>query len=495
MSRPFWPKPKSVDGPNTPSTKLPSKTPFDEKLLLLLIRYWPISKSPASPLPSSIGNYTFTQGFGHATLPDTKVTPETLWLGASTTKAFVGAALSQFIQNGSYPAQLADGWSTPISSIIPDDVVLTDDWATRHLTLEDAAAHRTGMPRHDLSWKYTANGSHTPVGDVVRSLRHLHLTTEPRTVYQYCNIMYAVLLHVIETVTKQSLQTTFKGLIWAPLGMTSTYLDLREAKNSAHHLATGYYWDNATQSYGALQHDTLQESGASGIITSVVDHAKWVRSLIHYAPPLSLAAHADIRTPRFLGVGLYGLGWLRTAFHGEPLFHHAGQSLSFGTTIYWLPERQHGVVCANLAGEVVVRKLIEDAMGTAADKRHDWAPEYRKKLKNLPGFDGAVNSLYPNRTGKALPPSASLQDLAGEYYDTGYGRLTFQARGAAPGNGLPVRCPAGARFRRQLVGSLLPAQYLKASFKVDGKVSALDIVMDDELPGAKPFNVTFKKVD
>lgn len=248
------------------------------------------------------------------------------------------------------------------------------------------------MPRHDLSWKYATNGSHTPVRDAVRNLRHLYLTTEPRTVYQYCNMMYLVLSHVIETVTQQPLKATFKELIWAPLGMTSTYLDLQEAKDSPHHLATGYYWDNATQSHGAIRHDTLQESGAAGIITSVADHAKWVRSLLHHTPPLTAAAHADIRTPRFLArakpaadmdVGLYGLGWLRTAFHGEPLFYHSGQSLSFGTTIYWLPEREYGVIVmgnvyqrANSAGEVIVRKLIEDIMAIDADKRHDLAAEY-----------------------------------------------------------------------------------------------------------------------
>lgn len=42
-------------------------------------------------------------------------------------------------------------WTTPISQIIPDDFVLSDAWATEHLTLEDALSHRTGLPRHDKS--------------------------------------------------------------------------------------------------------------------------------------------------------------------------------------------------------------------------------------------------------------------------------------------------------------------------------------------------------
>lgn len=199
--------------------------------------------------------------------------------------------------------------------------------------------------------------------------------------------MYMVLSHVVETLAKQPLKTTFQELIWGPLGMTSTFLDLQEAKESGSYLATGYYWDNQTQSYGEVKLDTLQESGAAGIITSVVDHAKWVRSLIDETGPLSNTTHADIRKPRFISnaepasgmdVTLYGLGWQRTKFHGETLFQHSGQSLSFGTTIFWLPERKYGVITmanvflqGNMVGEVVVRKLIEDAMGIDPKERFD----------------------------------------------------------------------------------------------------------------------------
>ncbi len=136
-------------------------------------------------------------------------------------KAFVRATLSQFIQDKTYPALLEKGWNTPISSIIPDDFVLADDWATQHVTLEDAISHRTGLPRHDNSWRYSTNGSQTLVRDVVRNLCHLPLTAEPRASRQYCNLIYMVLSHVSETVTKRPLKTTFKELICGPLGMTS----------------------------------------------------------------------------------------------------------------------------------------------------------------------------------------------------------------------------------------------------------------------------------
>lgn len=100
---------------------------------------------------------------------------------------------------------LAKGWSTPISSIIRDDFVLQDEWATCHLTLEDAATHRTGMPRHDRASIREINGRKATPRDVVRNMRNLPLTVEPRTRFVYCNAMYVVLSHIIETVTGKGL--------------------------------------------------------------------------------------------------------------------------------------------------------------------------------------------------------------------------------------------------------------------------------------------------
>ncbi|KAJ6790029.1 hypothetical protein PWT90_05256 [Aphanocladium album] len=508
------------------------KTPFTDDFSTFVQSLLDEFKVPGISVAVIDGEKTFSefrfQGFGYATLPDVKATPETLWLGASTTKAFVGAALSQFIQNQTYPDVLKKGWSTPISDVIPDDFALTDDWATRHLTIEDAISHRTGLPRHDLSWSYTNKGSRTPVRDVVRNLRNLPLTAQPRAIYQYCNLMYMVLSHVIETLTKQPLKETFHELFWGPLNMTSTFLDLDDARKSSNSLATGYYWDKTTESYGAVKLDTLQESGAAGIITCVTDHAKWLRSLIYETGPLSNATHADIRKPRFISnaeptsgmdVTLYGLGWLRTKFHGETLFHHSGQSLSFGTTIFWLPERKYGVVVmgnvflqANMVGEVVARRLVEDALGVNAADRFDIFNKLKTDLeKRDREYSEAVKTLYPDLS-QGHPPTAALHILAGEYHNAGYGTLAFRKdRENQQDYLLAQRRDAVYQYKVRLVhvsgdewvayydslsGSRLPAQFFKAKFKFDdnAKPNALDIVMGDGTPGTEPFTVTFDRV-
>lgn len=108
-----------------------------------------------------------------------------MFYGTSITKAFIAAALSLIVDDVKSFSSVK--WQTPIIQIISNDFVLDDDYSTLHLTLEDAATHRTGMPRHDFS----ILGGNQTTRDVVRSLRHLPLTEPLRTTFQYCNLMYS----------------------------------------------------------------------------------------------------------------------------------------------------------------------------------------------------------------------------------------------------------------------------------------------------------------
>ena len=156
------------------------------------------------------------QGYGIASFPSTPVTPSTLFYCGSTSKAFTAAALSLLIDNSSSYSDIQ--WSTPISELIRDDFVLENEYATTHTTIEDALSHRSGLPRHDMSY----GGTKATVKSTVRDLRYLALTAEPRTKFQYCNLMFVVASHVVETLTGAWLGDFLKERVWEPLGMKST---------------------------------------------------------------------------------------------------------------------------------------------------------------------------------------------------------------------------------------------------------------------------------
>ena len=80
------------------------------------------------------------------------------------------------------------------------------------------------MPRHDPSYggiSPETNKQYTPK-DAVRSIRYLPFTAGLRETFQYCNIMFVVASHVVETLTGMWLGDFLKTEIWGVLGMSAT---------------------------------------------------------------------------------------------------------------------------------------------------------------------------------------------------------------------------------------------------------------------------------
>ncbi|MCJ1229284.1 hypothetical protein MMC12_005949 [Toensbergia leucococca] len=363
-----------------------------------------------------------------------------MYYAGSTTKSFTAAAISLLIDdtaNSSDPIK----WITPISSLIRDDFVLPDEYATAHVTLEDAASHRTGMPRHDGSY----GKRNDTVQSVARSLRHLPMTAEIRTRWQYCNIMFKVLSHVVETVIGMWLGDFLRTRIWEPLSMSSTYFSLQDAENAVNKenksLARGYFWDNHTQRYIPENWcNDPTESGDGAIISTVADYAKYLHTMIDQAPPISPAGHAALRTPRSFadlmehfpntGPTTYGLAWFRSTYRGESMIYHGGaMQCGFGTQMLYLPWRKWGVVImantfqtSNLAEEILQYALLDDLMDTPRVDRIDWQSrsdtEFERRTQAL---DHIREEWYPNAPKPPIPTTLSLSHYTGLYTNPAYG--------------------------------------------------------------------------
>lgn len=265
---------------------------------------------------------------------------------------------------------------------------MEDEWATKHLTLEDAASHRTGLPRHDMAMFQELDGKKSTVKDLVRNLRNLTLTMEPRAKFMYCNFMYVVLSHAVETITGKWLGHVLKEHIWTPLGMHSTYFDGNEARKKSENFATGYYWNKEEKEFKPVPDmDMTDVSGAGSIFSNVLDYAKWLKCLLHEDTPFSKATHTEIKKPRMMaglspteGMDLetYGLAWQRSVYRGNVIYHHSGGVHAFGAQVYWLPEHKFGVVAfgntamtSNAAEDVLVYKLINDKLAIPNEQRFD----------------------------------------------------------------------------------------------------------------------------
>ncbi|KAK7178458.1 penicillin-binding [Paraphaeosphaeria sporulosa] len=474
------------------------------------------------------------QGYGMATLPDTPATPSTLWYGASTTKAFTAALLAKMIDSGTYDA-LNKGWQTPISSIIRDDFVLQDEWSTQHLTLEDAATHRTGMPRHDKSsMRQHDCGRQVTVREIVRNLRNLQIHEQPRVKFLYNNFMYVVLSHVIETLQGQGLEDALREEIWDLLGMKSTCFSVEAAQGSAEHFASCYYWDEKEEAFKEVPPmGVFENSGAGAVLTNVLDYAKWVKCLLHESPPFSAKVHQDIKTPRIFGampmgpmdVNLYGLGWERNVYRNTPFYKHDGGMHAAGATVLWVPSRKLGVVgfantslSSNAVLETLVWRLVDDRLGAPTDERNAFTSMKWHGLLSKVRDDAsnAVKILYPDLPDPPLPPTATTSEVVGKYYDKGYKTLNLSEapHPDKPDEKILVAPRENMTWRSRMefhhvsgdywIVWSIPAgittpycrDYMRAQFKrgPDGKVSSLEILMETHLGYTYEGPVSFRRV-
>lgn len=283
-------------------------------------------------------------------------------------------------------------WSTPLAKLVRDDFVLEDEYMTSHATIEDALSHRTGMPRHDLSYGGSYDGHKVTPKDVVRSLRYLPLTAEPRTAWQYCNLMYVTVSYIIETLTGSWLGDVIRTRILAPLDMKSTYFSMADARKGPEGVAQGYYYYNGSY-IEVPDMDLLQVSGAGFIVSNVLDYSKWIRAMIDKAPPISKAGHQAIRKPRMLGPPIvgdspytgfvsYALGWDTGVYRGHQWWQHGGGMEAFGADVVFFPDLRFGLVAfgnigrwSNYAEKSLIWHLIDEKLGVPEEERFDWNKE------------------------------------------------------------------------------------------------------------------------
>ncbi|KAK4942699.1 hypothetical protein LTR10_017648 [Elasticomyces elasticus] len=481
-------------------TSAPKASPFDaefEKTTLQTLKEWHI---PGMSIAVIDGKDTWTQGYGYATLPDIPVKPSTLYYTGSTTKSFLAAAAAMLVHDNEKYSHVQ--WDTPMNELVRDDFVLEDEYATSHVTLEDALSHRTGMPGHTLTF-----GGNT-LKESVRSLRHLYLNKPIRTTWQYCNLMYMAVSHMVEVVTGSWLGDFFKEKIWAPLGMTSTFFRLDDAERYVQHhqdnaLATGYSWDKGSGISKPVAHwRDMPVAGAGAIISNVIDYAKYVRSMIEQSGPLPSQAYADLVSPRtimppfdphFSHTMLYSLGWMIGVYHGHTIITHGGGLDGFSSAMMYLPDKKFGiVVLANgqsRGTEDPAWYLIDNLLQVPQEKRInmlEWngsaQAEAQKQIESAPA------RLYPLAPSPGLPLTFPLADYTGVYTHPAYRPLVVSVTKDTPVPRLRAVAEGGVKVVLNLrhvtadhfVGDLVlfthgvePLAAIKAGFKLDiqGKVS------------------------
>ncbi|PWY88225.1 beta-lactamase/transpeptidase-like protein [Aspergillus heteromorphus CBS 117.55] len=504
-------------------------TPEFDDLVASLLEKW---KIPGLTIAIIHGSTTHSKAYGFASLPtQTPMTPTTLFSTCSTTKAFTAAALSLTLEDSqTTPTPIT--WTTPVSTLMRDDFVLSSPALTSSTTIEDILSHRTGLPGHfgAMSLAQPSESLRT----AVRKLRHLDIAYPPRTRFVYCNHMFIAASHLLESLTHKPMSQTLKERIWTPLGMNDTYFDVHAVRTDpalSPRLATGYVFDPVLNTQVSVPYlNYAPTTGTGAIVSTVLDYAHWIRALIYQSPPLSPQTHRSLRLPRSVisaddwdgmlgppagpgGFHLYSLGWFVDVYAGQQIYYHSGSWEGFGIMVGFLPGRGWGfAMMGNSQDARIVQlelylTLIDNLLGrTGAGVEDERTAHIRKlterwtpRVETLPAV---IDRLFPTlNLHTKLPHSLTLDSYTGTYTHPAYGTLVLEIRHGGLFSDLTDRViPRFMRFEH-VSGEFFVVKYfnpeaedagpefIKVEFYVDGGgvVGRVGLDMEPALGGEKTW--------
>jgi CubicO group peptidase (beta-lactamase class C family) len=359
------------------------------------------------------------------------VTQDTLFAIGSVTKAFTATTVGALVDEGLLE------WERPLRDYVPG-VQLNDAFASDRLTIVDLLSHRSGLPRHDLTWVGQPGRSRA---EIVRRLRFLPLSRDLRQEFQYCNLGYLVAGHVVEALSGVPWEDFVRGRLLGPLGMRRSNLSVDEMLADADH--AGAYTRRDGVIVPVPQRPLPAMAPAGAINSSAADMARWL--LVQLADgqlegvtvmsPATLerqhAPHMLARFPDLPGLThyAYGLGWVIGRYRDHRLVWHNGGIDGFLTQCMLLPDDGIGVaVMTNTSSSgmdlVVACRVLDELLGI---EPFDFFAVIKPRFDA--GIAGIREAKAVRRVVPDAPPARPLSAYAGEYEHPGYGTLTIALDG------------------------------------------------------------------
>jgi len=375
----------------------------------------------------------YARGFGYKNLEThDPVTPHTLFAIGSCTKAFTASVIGMLERDGKLDLD------KPVRDYLPELKFYTPGM-NEMITLRDMMCHRTGLPRHDLSWYLFGSSTRD---SMILKIQYMEPTAGIREKWQYNNFMFAAQGVVEEHLTGKSWEQNVNDRIFQPLGMTESdfsITDLAKAPDAA--LGYGLKKDSIIKKLDYYLIDALGPAGA--INSNVLDMSQWVKTWIHGGKfkgkeiiPANYVSEA-ISAQMAIGGGLptkeapdvyfssYGFGWMLSSYRGHYRVEHGGNIDGFSASTCFFPSDSIGIiVLSNQNGSSVpsiIRNIISDRVLHLPYK--DW-DTYLKGITDKAKADAkkALATRQSDRIANA-PATHNLSDYTGIYTNPGYGRF------------------------------------------------------------------------
>ncbi|TAL18365.1 MAG: serine hydrolase [Frankiales bacterium] len=380
------------------------------------------------------GEVVLSEGFGRRNDGD-PVTSRTLFPIGSSTKTFTAALCASLVDEG-----LLD-LDAPLRELLPG-FAMQDPIADRLLSVRDCLAHRSGLPRHDLTWYAFEGRMERPA--LVDAIRHLPPAQPFRQTWQYNNLLYVAAGFLAGRLCGGTYEEAVRARLLDPLGMTRTSFRVADVEIDADHSRPYVLTDEDTHVEVPYAH--LDLSAPAGCINSCAeDLAPWLMTLLGLGvdgrqPLLSDELLRQLRTPTMplppgsLGGGSgqvgYGLGVVLEDHRGHRVAHHGGNIDGFSSQVLVVPDAGIGVaVLTNLHAtplrDVLPLVVVDELLGLDpephGERRHATWSAMREGAKQAKANEAAG--------AKPLPEVRPVHDFVGTYAHPGYGELVVERDG------------------------------------------------------------------
>lgn len=366
----------------------------------------------------------YTKGYGvQKAGTNTPVDGNTIFAIGSASKAFTATLVAMMVSDGTMK------FDDKVAEYLPD-FRLFDPYASAEVTIRDALAHRTSLPRADLLWY----GSTFSRSEILRRFRYNEPNSSFRSRFVYNNIMVMAAGEAAASAAGRSWDDLVRTRIFVPLQMRSSVTSIRPLAGNAHFASP-----HRTGAKGAVAIEpvNVDNIGPAGAVNSTArDMAQWLRFQLGDGAYdgkqlLSVEAFRETHTPQMVRAGppkqdttgvfnTYGMGWFIERYRGQLLVQHGGEIDGFTAMVAMLPEQDVGVVVlsnsASTIPTVVMHYVFDHQIGVERDWLAEAAPRRPARATEHPAR--AKVAAVP------LQPPLPLTAYAGTYTNRMYGNMT-----------------------------------------------------------------------
>lgn len=283
------------------------------------------------------GRVVWEESFGWADREGrVEATPHTPYSLASISKPITATGLMVLVERG------AVDLDRPVGAYLGRAELAGHGGDASAATVRRVLAHTAGLPLHYQFFYDDGGYGPPPREETIR--RYAFVAHPPGTEFQYSNLGYGVLDHVVSRVSGKAYADFLRAEVFLPLGMTRSSVGLPPAL--AAHAAVRYDGDGRPIPFYDFDHP-----GASAVWASAHDLVRFGLFHLGHRPegatrrilrPETVEAMRRRETPA--GETAYGLGWFVGEEHGFRKIWHTGSMPGVSTMLALYPELDVAVV-------------------------------------------------------------------------------------------------------------------------------------------------------